>query len=95
MSLKKFIVTIAIKVFAFGIISAIALTLFQTPLITNELALGQMENSDSLFMLMDGYYKIRPWITGIYSFITVLFIGHIGISIFNFIKKLKEEKEKN
>jgi hypothetical protein len=94
MSTKRFIITTIIKIIAFAIISTIAMTLLQSPIISNDIALGQMENSDALFMLMETYNKVRPFVEVIYSCITVLFIGTTAYDIYKFIKtKIKEKNE--
>lgn len=67
MSTKKYIIKTVIKVIIFVIISTIAMTLLQSPVISNKIALGQMENSDELFILMDLYNKITPIISIIYG----------------------------
>ena len=88
---KKYIIKTAIKVIAFMIISTIALTLLQTPVITNEIALGQMENSDEWFLIMETYYKIVPIIRIVYGCVSAGFIITIIYDTYKFIKtKLKE-----
>lgn len=94
MSTKRFIITTTIKIIAFAIISTIAMTLLQSPVISNNIALGQMGNSDAAFMLMETYNKVRPFVEVIYSCITVLFIGTTAYDIYKFIKtKIKEKNE--
>jgi len=86
MNAKKFIIRIAIKVLVYAIISTITLNLLTNPIITNELALGQMQNSNELYLLMDTYNKVRPFISIIYGLITALFAGTIIHDIYKFIK---------
>lgn len=86
MATKKFIIKTFVKIIIYAIISTIALSLLTSPIITNELALGQMENSNELYLLMETYNKIRPFISVIYGFITVLFAGTIIGDIYKFIK---------
>jgi hypothetical protein len=86
MATKKFIIKTFVKIIIYAIISTIALSLLTSPIITNELALGQMENSNELYLLMETYNKIRPFISAIYGFITVLFAGTIIGDIYKFIK---------
>lgn len=92
MATKKYIIKTAIKVIAFIIISTIALTLLQSPIISNEVALGQMENSNETFILMDTYNKVTPIISIIYGCITVGFIGTTIYDIYKFIKTKTKEK---
>ena len=85
MSTKTFIIKLTIKILIYAIISVIALSLLNTPIITNELALGQMENSNELYLLMETSNKLKPFIAVIYGFITGYFIGSIIYNIYKFI----------
>jgi hypothetical protein len=86
MTTKKFIIKTGIKIIIYAILSTIALSLLNSPVITNEIALTQMENSNELYMLMDTYNKVRPFISIIYGFVTVLFAGTTISDTYNFIK---------
>jgi hypothetical protein len=86
MTTKKFIIKTAIKIIIYAIISTIALSLLTSPIITNELALGQMEHSNELYLLMETYNKVRPFISIIYGFITVLFAGTTICDTYKLIK---------
>ena len=86
MTTKKFAIKVAIKIFIYAIISTIALNILNGPIITNELALLQMENSNYLYLIMDSYYKIRPLISIIYGFITATVVVTTVRDIYNFIK---------
>ena len=86
MTTKKFIVRTFVKIIIYAIISTIALSLLTSPIITNELALGQMDNSNELYLLMETYNKVRPFISVIYGFVTVMFaVTTIG-DTYKFIK---------
>jgi hypothetical protein len=86
MTTKKFIIKTAIKVIVYAILSTVALSLLTNPIITNELALTQMENSNELYILMDTYNKIRPFISIVYGLITCLFVSTTIYDIYHFIK---------
>lgn len=92
MTTKKFIIKNIIKIVAFAIISTIAMTLLQSPVITNEIAMGQMENSNELFILMDTYYKMKPIVLVIYGCIVALFVSTIGYDTYKFINTKTKEK---
>lgn len=92
MSTKRFIVKTVAKVIIFAIISIIIMTFLESPVISNQIALGQMENSNELFILMEFYNKVRPIISVTYSCIVILFIGTVGYDIYKFIKTKTEEK---
>ena len=86
MTLKKFIIRTYIKILTYAIISTIAISLLTSPIITNELAMLQMENSNELYLLMETYNKVRPFISIIYGLVTVLFVGTTIYDIYKFIK---------
>lgn len=95
MTIKKFIIKNTIKVIVFIIISTIEMTLLQSPVISNEIAMGQMQNDNTLFMLMETYNNLRPIVSLIYGCIVVWFIATLGLDIYKFIKtKIKGENEK-
>ena len=93
MSTKKFVIKTIAKVIVYAIVSIIALTLLANPVITNELALGQMENSNELYLLMEIFFKSKPFISFIYSCITVLFAGTTIYDIYKLIKTIENKGE--
>ena len=86
MTTKRFIIKTVIQIIIYAIISTIALSLLTIPIITNELALGQMENSNELYLLMETYNKVRTFISVIYGFVTMLFAGTTICDTYKFIK---------
>ena len=86
MKINRFIIRTVLKIIIYAILSTIALSLLTSPVITNELALTQMENSNELYMLMETYNKIRPFISIIYGLITCWFASTTIYDIYNFIK---------
>ena len=93
MSTKKFIIRTTIKVLIYAIISTIALSLLTNPIISNELALGQMQNSNELYLLMETYNKVRPFISIIYGLVTILFASTTVYDIYKFIETKKNKGE--
>jgi hypothetical protein len=91
MTTKKFIIKTVVMIFVFAIISTIAMTLLQSPIITNEIALGQMQNDNTAFVIMDNYNKILPIITSAYGCITLGFVGKIAYDTYKFIKQKTKE----
>ena len=88
-STKRFLIKIATKVIFFVAISIIAFTFIKSPVITNEIALGQMTNSNDLFFTLDLFNKLKPVINVAYGAITLFFVGSIGINIYKFFKEKK------
>jgi hypothetical protein len=93
MSTKRFIIKTTTKIIIYVIISTIAFSLLTNPIITNELALGQMKNSNELYLLMETYNKVRPFISIIYGLITALFAGTTIHDTYKFIKTKKNKGE--
>ena len=86
MTIKKFIIKTTVKIIIFAIISTVALSLLTNPIITNELALIQMEHSNELYLLMETYNKVRPFVSIIYGLITALFAVTTIRDTYKFIK---------
>ena len=84
MTTKKFVRKTITKILIYAIISTIALTLLDSPVISNDIALGQMQNSDTLYILMDTYNRVRPFISIIYWSITAFFAWSIGSDVYTF-----------
>ena len=94
MSATKFAVKITAKIIILIVISMVASVFLNSPIISNELALTQMENSNELYMLMETYKKVRPIISVIYGCITALLAGTAICDIYKFINT-KENKGEN
>lgn len=86
MTVKRFVFKIATKIIIFAIFSTIALSLLNSPVISNSIALGQMQNEDTLYVLMDTYNKVKPFISVIYGVITAGFAWTTISDTYNFIK---------
>ena len=95
MTTKKFVIKTIVKIFALAIISTIALTLLRSPVITNQIALGQMQNDDIAFVIMDNYNRLLPIVTVAYGVITLGFVGEIAYDSYKFIKTKTKEKKEN
>ena len=86
MTTKKFIIKTTIKVIAYAIISTIVFSLLTNPVINNELAMGQMQNSNELYLLMETYNKLKPFVSIIYGFIAAVFAGTTISDTYKFFK---------
>ena len=93
MTTKRFITKTSVKIFIYAIFATIVLNLLNGPIITNELALLQMENSNVLYMLMDSYNKVKPLISIIYGVVTAGFVFTTIRDIYEFIKTKKHKGE--
>ena len=84
MSPTKFTVKIIVKIVIVAIVSMIICTL-NSPIITNELALTQMENSNKLYLIVEAYNRVQHIISVIYGCITTLLVGSTICDIYKFI----------
>jgi hypothetical protein len=62
-----------------------------SPIMTNNLALTQMQNSNEMYMLMNTYSKVRPIVNLVYVFIVCYFMGTIARDIHKFVKTIETE----
>lgn len=89
MSTKRFLIKITTKVILFIAISIVTFTIIKSPVITNDIALGQMTNSNDLFLTYDLYNKLSPVVTVVYGLIALFFVGSTGFNIYKFFKEKK------
>lgn len=92
MSTKKFAIKILSRVVKFAALMIITLAIIENPILRNEVALGQMENSAAAFMLLGMYFSfqnIAKFVTGL---IVLWFIWDIAREIYKFIKSIYKEK---
>ncbi len=92
MTTKKFIIKTIVKLLIIVVLSTIVMTIVQSPTISNEIAMGQMDNSDSSFLMMEMYNKLRPIIDTVYTCIVVAIVGTIGYDTYKLFKHKKENK---
>ena len=86
MNTKKYIFKLIAKAFILAIISIIVFNyLLASPIISNELALGQMINSDEIYLLTQTYDKIKSIILIVYSCITAFLVGTAIYDTYKFI----------
>ena len=76
----------------FSAMMIVLLTFVQSPTITNEIALAQMENSNELFILTTAYYNLRPLVSVIITIVIISYIVMIFRDICKFIKSIHKEK---
>ena len=86
MSNKKFIIKIVINAVALIVFTLITFLVFENTIITNDIALGQMNNSDEAYLLMEYYNRIRTIVSSIYGGICVYIAGITIYDIYNFYK---------
>lgn len=98
MSTKRFIIRTILKIVALIIICSLVFSVsnvFNT-IISNELALGQMENSNATYLLMEVYNgSIKPLCATIVTISTLVILCCIGIDIYKFFKTINKGETKN
>lgn len=89
---KKFIIKTVVKVLIFVtlmiIVSSAAYT--SSIILTNEIALGQMQNSNEAFVVMNAYNEIKSIFGLIAGGIIILFTCVIARDTYKFFKNQKE-----
>jgi hypothetical protein len=90
---KKMIKKTVIFIVLMVVLTAIGQSV--SPVISNNMALTQMQNSNEMYMLMNTYNKVRPIINLVYVFIVSYFIGNISRDIYKFVKMVSEEGTEN
>ena len=92
MNTKRFITKIIIKIILYTILTIIMHSLLNSAVITNEIALGQMQHSDEAYVIMSMYENIKHITYLVYNCITVGFAGTIIYDIYKFIQTKTKEK---
>lgn len=80
--------------FAFLMIVVASVAQAISPVVTNEMALGQMQNSNEAFILMNTYSKVRPIANAAYAGIIVWFTYTICCDVYKFTKAINAENKK-
>lgn len=89
---KKTIRRTLIFTFIMIIITAIAQSI--SPIISNELALTQMQNDDAMFVLMNTYNQIKPIFNITYSCVILWFVYTLGRDTYKFVKTINNTENK-
>ena len=95
MTTKKFITKTVKKCILFAVIMFIIAGLMQPVgvVISNELALTQMENSNEMFVIMNTYNKVRSIVSVAFAGITLWFTSTVARDIYKFVKTTENKKE--
>lgn len=81
---------IIFKVIALVIISVIFGVLIQSPILTNSIAMGQMDNTNESYMIWQTYTHMTPIIDGCYGLIVLAVVIGIIRDVYRIIKIKKE-----
>ena len=86
MSTNKFATNMIVKAIALVVIIIIMCFVFQNTIITNDIALGQMNNSDEAYMLMEYYNQVRSTTSIAGGGISAIIVGSILYDIYKYTK---------
>ena len=84
---KQFITLLVIKIIIFIIVSTALFVILDAsaPVLTNDIALGQLKNDDMSYITWELYNKLRTIIEIIYYAVTVVCVVSWGYSIYKFV----------
>ena len=84
---KQFITSLIIKIIIFVIVSTALFVILDAciPVMTNDIALGQLENDDMSYITWELYNKLRTIIEIIYYAVTAVCVISWGYSIYKFV----------
>lgn len=86
MSTKTFTTRIIVKAIILLAIAIIMCLVFRNTIITNDIALGQMSNSDEAYLLMEYYNRVRTTTSMASCSISAIIVGTIIYDIYKFTK---------
>lgn len=90
--IKRFVIHTIIKIFIFSIALGVIGFVVNFPGITNELAMGQLENDYFSYGFWSAFNTARNLFNSSYDLIICIFAGTIIYDIHEFIKNNKGEK---
>lgn len=94
MSTKKFVRNTSIRILVLIFLSIFLFSFLAAAgtIITNQIAMGQMENSNELFILHEMYNNaIRPSVIAGFALIVIYNAGAIAFNTYKFIKNKNKE----
>ena len=87
---KQFVKKMIRRTLIFTIIMVIIAAIAQamSPVISNSLALTQMQNDNVMFVIMDTYNRIKPIFNTLYSCVILWFVYTLGRDTYKFAKTI-------
>lgn len=95
METKKFVVKTVKKCILFAVLMFLIAGLMKPVgvVISNEMALTQMQHSNEMYILMDTYNKVRSIVSVAFAGIILWFTGTVARDIYKFVKNTENKKE--
>ena len=95
MELKKLIKSLIIRFIVVAIFVAAGIAITTNAIVTNEVALGQLNGGNEMYLALEAYNKYKTIVPFIGTVIVAWAIYPLIKRIFNKIKEMKETKENN
>jgi type III secretory pathway component EscS len=94
--IAKFVRRLAIRVIIFTFVMIVVAAVWQSvsTIISNYIAMTQMQNDDLAFVIMNVYNRVKPIGVGIYGLIILWFVYTLGRDTYKFVKKNNNNIEK-
>lgn len=92
MTKKKLIVRIAIGAIILAILTTVMIVIFDSAVVSNDIMLGQMSNSDESYLLVEYYNRIKSVSSTIYGLASMFIVGATVFNIYKFIKTKEKIK---
>lgn len=86
--INRFIRRLIFGLIAIAVILTISFIIVDTPILTNQVAMGQMENSNEWFVAMAMYQKFVPVVRSIRKVLVSIIAGMIAWSGYDLAKSL-------
>ena len=91
MAIRRFVLKTVMRLFIMIVVIVVVLMITQTPILTNDIAMGQMENSNDWFVAMTVYQRFAN-VVDIFGIVSaVVTLGFIGWDGYKLAKTLKSE----
>lgn len=94
--IAKFVKRLAIRTIIFAFVMVIVAAVWQSvsTIVTNHIAMSQMQNDDLIFVVMNVYNRIKPIGGIIYSLIILWFVYTLGRDTYKFVSINNNRNEK-
>lgn len=86
--INRFIRRLIFGLITVGVILLISFVITETPILTNQVAMGQMENSNEWFVAMAMYQKFVPVVISIRNVLVSIIVGLLAWSGYDLAKSL-------
>lgn len=86
---RQFVTKVVFKVIIIALIALLVYFIAETPVFTNQVAMGQMENSNDWFVAMQTYQKVANVATSVRNVVVSILIGTIFYDGYSLAKNLK------